>query len=246
MKATSFASRTVSRAKSCCAAAQCSAAPSSWAGHSDRPRRPRPMPRSRSAAERSASASPAVRRRTSSTARTSSPAPTRRGSSRAGRRSSSSTPQFKLTFNGLAEEITANKAATVWTIRVRDGIEFHNGKTLSADDVIYSIKRLINPKLELFGGAALELDRSEPDQEARQAHRPPDAEAAGRHDPRRARPVHRGHRPRGLQPERRRQGEAEHRHRPVQGQELHAGPAERRTSATRTTGAPASRTSTRS
>jgi peptide/nickel transport system substrate-binding protein len=63
--------------------------------------------------------------------------------------------QFKLQFDGLAEEITPNKQGTVYTIRVRDGIEFHNGKTLGADDVIYSIKRLINPKLKLFGGAAL-------------------------------------------------------------------------------------------
>ena len=61
---------------------------------------------------------------------------------------------FKLKFDGLAEEITA-KTADVWTIRVRDGIEFHNGKTLGADDVIYSLRRLVNPKLGLFGGAAL-------------------------------------------------------------------------------------------
>jgi peptide/nickel transport system substrate-binding protein len=63
-------------------------------------------------------------------------------------------PNFKIRFTGLAEEITA-KSASVWTIRVRDGIEFSNGKTLGADDVIYSIRRLINPKLALFGGAAL-------------------------------------------------------------------------------------------
>lgn len=61
---------------------------------------------------------------------------------------------FKLVFDGLAEEISA-KTADVWTIRVRDGIEFHNGKTLSADDVIYSLRRLTDPKLKLFGGAAL-------------------------------------------------------------------------------------------
>src|SRR5512133_447544 len=61
---------------------------------------------------------------------------------------------FKLAFNGLAEEISA-KRADVWTIRVRQGIEFHNGKTLGADDVIYSLRRLVNPKLKLFGGAAL-------------------------------------------------------------------------------------------
>src|SRR5262245_55794739 len=63
--------------------------------------------------------------------------------------------QFKLKFDGLAEEITPNRTASVWTIRVRPGIEFQNGKTLGADDVKYSIQRLINPKLKLFGGAAL-------------------------------------------------------------------------------------------
>src|SRR5881397_2296854 len=45
--------------------------------------------------------------------------------------------QFKLVFNGLAEEIVHNKKGDVWTIRVRPGIEFHNGKTLGAEDVIY-------------------------------------------------------------------------------------------------------------
>lgn len=64
--------------------------------------------------------------------------------------------QFKLRFDGLAEEIVPNKKADVWTIRVRSGIEFHNGKTLSAADVRYSLQRLINKKLGLFGGAALQ------------------------------------------------------------------------------------------
>jgi peptide/nickel transport system substrate-binding protein len=63
--------------------------------------------------------------------------------------------KFKLAFNGLADEVSHNKKGDVWTIRVRSGIEFHNGKTLSADDVIYSLQRLIKPKLGLFGGAAL-------------------------------------------------------------------------------------------
>ena len=63
--------------------------------------------------------------------------------------------QFKLKFDGLAEEITPNKKGTVWTIRVRDGIEFHNGKTMGAADVRYSLQRLVNKKLGLFGGAAL-------------------------------------------------------------------------------------------
>jgi peptide/nickel transport system substrate-binding protein len=53
----------------------------------------------------------------------------------------------------LAEELTAEKA-NQYLIRVRDGIEFHNGKTLGIDDVIYSIKRTKNAKLKLFGNAA--------------------------------------------------------------------------------------------
>ncbi len=61
---------------------------------------------------------------------------------------------FKLVFDGLAEEITP-QAADVWTIRVRDGIEFHNGKTLGANDVRYSLQRAVIPKLGLFGGSAL-------------------------------------------------------------------------------------------
>ena len=54
----------------------------------------------------------------------------------------------------LAEELRAEKA-NQYLIRVRDGVEFHNGKTLTIDDVIYSIKRTRNPKLSLFGKAGL-------------------------------------------------------------------------------------------
>jgi peptide/nickel transport system substrate-binding protein len=42
----------------------------------------------------------------------------------------------------LAEEFTAEAGATKYVIRVRKGVEFSNGKTLTADDVIYSIQRL--------------------------------------------------------------------------------------------------------
>src|SRR5947209_318619 len=41
--------------------------------------------------------------------------------------------KFRLAFNGLAEELDHNKVGDVWTIRVRSGIEFHNGKTLGAE-----------------------------------------------------------------------------------------------------------------
>lgn len=47
----------------------------------------------------------------------------------------------------LAEEITPNKNATEWTIRVRKGIQFHNGKDFTIDDVIYTFNRIITKKL---------------------------------------------------------------------------------------------------
>ena len=41
----------------------------------------------------------------------------------------------------LAESWEANQGATEWTFNLRQGVEFHNGKTLDADDVIASIDR---------------------------------------------------------------------------------------------------------
>jgi peptide/nickel transport system substrate-binding protein len=42
----------------------------------------------------------------------------------------------------LAESIETNAKANVWTIRLRDGVEFHNGKTVGADDLVASIQRV--------------------------------------------------------------------------------------------------------
>jgi len=46
---------------------------------------------------------------------------------------------------GIAEEISSNGDGTEWTIRLRQGVEFHNGKTLTAEDVAYTIARILNP-----------------------------------------------------------------------------------------------------
>ncbi len=51
---------------------------------------------------------------------------------------------------GLAESLTQDKPDQ-WTIRLKQGIEFHNGKTLSADDLVYSLQRILRPDLALFG-----------------------------------------------------------------------------------------------
>jgi peptide/nickel transport system substrate-binding protein len=41
----------------------------------------------------------------------------------------------------LAESFEPNSDNTEWTIRLKSGIEFHDGKSLTADDVIYTIRR---------------------------------------------------------------------------------------------------------
>ena len=45
----------------------------------------------------------------------------------------------------LAEEITNDKA-TVWTIKLRKGVQFHDGKELNAEDVVYSLSRHAKPE----------------------------------------------------------------------------------------------------
>jgi peptide/nickel transport system substrate-binding protein len=55
----------------------------------------------------------------------------------------------------LATEITPNKTADLWTVKLRKGVTFHNGKPLTADDAIFSIKRIIDPKTPGGGAAGL-------------------------------------------------------------------------------------------
>ncbi len=55
----------------------------------------------------------------------------------------------------LADELEASSDAKKWTIRVKPGIEFHNGKTLSADDVLFTFQRIVNPKKPALGAISL-------------------------------------------------------------------------------------------
>ncbi|MCP4236425.1 MAG: ABC transporter substrate-binding protein [Aestuariibacter sp.] len=41
----------------------------------------------------------------------------------------------------LAETFEPNADATEWTFKIRDGVTFHDGKKLTADDVVYTMKR---------------------------------------------------------------------------------------------------------
>ena len=51
---------------------------------------------------------------------------------------------YKLQTTGLAESVTQD-APDKWTIKLKSGITFHNGKPLTAEDVIYSISLMAKP-----------------------------------------------------------------------------------------------------
>jgi peptide/nickel transport system substrate-binding protein len=46
----------------------------------------------------------------------------------------------------LCTEFAPNRSADAWTVRLKQGVEFHNGKTATADDLLYSVRRILNPK----------------------------------------------------------------------------------------------------
>lgn len=57
----------------------------------------------------------------------------------------------------LAESWKPNSAADVWTFKIRQGVKFHDGSPLTADDVVYTYQLQTNPKsssnaLSAFGG----------------------------------------------------------------------------------------------
>lgn len=59
----------------------------------------------------------------------------------------------------LAEEVTTD-SPTQLTIRLRDGLEFHNGKTVSADDLMFTFRRIITlPGADAKGMASIDLKR---------------------------------------------------------------------------------------
>lgn len=63
----------------------------------------------------------------------------------------------------LAESIEPNEDATEWRVALRDGVEFHDGKMLTADDVMYSIRRILRSEFATTAAAGLEpldLDNS--------------------------------------------------------------------------------------
>jgi peptide/nickel transport system substrate-binding protein len=56
----------------------------------------------------------------------------------------------------LAESLEADKGkADLWTVRLKPDLEFHNGKTVTADDVIFSLQRILDPKDPKVGAASI-------------------------------------------------------------------------------------------
>lgn len=55
----------------------------------------------------------------------------------------------------LAEEIAPKGSTSNWVIRLREGVSFHDGKPFGADDVIYTLRTILNPKKPLGGATVL-------------------------------------------------------------------------------------------
>ena len=67
---------------------------------------------------------------------------------------------FNISYeHGLAEEIET-KAADLYVVRLKEGIQFHDGKPVTADDVIYSFQRRLDPDLGLAPALVELLDAS--------------------------------------------------------------------------------------
>jgi peptide/nickel transport system substrate-binding protein len=65
-------------------------------------------------------------------------------------------PSFGALEMMVASSIEAEKGkADSWVVTVRDGIEFHNGKTVTPDDVVFSLNRIIDPKDPKVGAASI-------------------------------------------------------------------------------------------
>ena len=65
--------------------------------------------------------------------------------------------QFDQTLTvtpALAQHWKASRDGLVWTFTLRRGVKFHHGREVTADDVVYSLTRLVDPKL---GSAAGDL-----------------------------------------------------------------------------------------
>jgi peptide/nickel transport system substrate-binding protein len=59
--------------------------------------------------------------------------------------------------NRLAQEYSVNATADEWTIRLRPGVEFSNGKTLDADDVLFTLRKTLDPATSAAAAGILSI-----------------------------------------------------------------------------------------
>lgn len=59
----------------------------------------------------------------------------------------------------LAESLEPNSDASEWVVKIRPGVQWHDGSDVTADDVIYSFQRVLNPKFKATLGAATATSR---------------------------------------------------------------------------------------
>jgi peptide/nickel transport system substrate-binding protein len=65
-------------------------------------------------------------------------------------------PSFGALEMMVAESIEAEHGKTdSWIVKIRPGIEFHNGKTVTADDVVFSLNRILDAKNPKVGAASI-------------------------------------------------------------------------------------------
>lgn len=55
----------------------------------------------------------------------------------------------------LAEAIEGDSTGTIWTIRLRQGVTFHDGRPLTAADVVFTIKRILDPANNAKGASVI-------------------------------------------------------------------------------------------
>ena len=63
-------------------------------------------------------------------------------------------PDVKTLVPRLALSAEPNKAATSWTLKLRDGVKWHDGKPFTADDVVWTLKAWANPSSFAHGQVA--------------------------------------------------------------------------------------------
>lgn len=64
-------------------------------------------------------------------------------------------------FNQLAEEFSPNADGSVWKIKLRSGILWHDGSPFTAQDVVYTLRYVLDPANKAQGGADIAFLKAE-------------------------------------------------------------------------------------